>query len=292
MIVTRIHGGLGNQMFQYALGRRLSLATGLPLRFETGSRNPSPLGRFYLDRFPIAGQRAPAIESALRWRARARLLEAPLHAAGLSRRLIRLHRVYVQRSLDFDPAVLQIRHPVYLVGHWQSERYFSDIAATIRADFTPLGGPKTASAALLADIARAESVCVHVRRGDYASNPHLAAAQGVCGMDYYDAARRYIETRVHSPHFFVFSDDIPWCRNAFQAWCNTTFVAHNRVDEPHEDLRLMVQCRHFITGNSTFSWWAAWLGSHSSKHVITPLRWCIAQPENADALIPRHWVRI
>jgi hypothetical protein len=282
MIVVRIHGGLGNQLFQYAIGRRLAIATGQSLRLETGQRNTNHLTKFDLDRYNIVATIAPRLESALLWRPPARLAQA-LRAHRFARR----HRLFIQRGTEFCDELLTIGGNVYLVGCWQSERYFAQSADTIRAELTLKQGPTGPNARFAEAIKNRESVFLHVRRGDYLTIPEMAA-DVVCNLDYYRRAWSKMKQLVPDAECFVFSDDIEWCKRSLSFLGSATFVDHNTPEERHEDLRLMALCKHAIIANSSFSWWGAWLSRHERKVVVGPAR-CAESDSN---YLPPSWHRV
>jgi len=292
MIIVRIHGGLGNQMFQYAMGRHLSLRTGAPLWFETGGYNPSPLGRFDLDRFHTVGKTVSAPLAVL-------LRRIGRLGGAVGTRWVRvvalaqpLHRICVQKTIHFDPHALELRPPVYLIGYWQCERYFKDIADVIRSDFAVKGEPSAENQRVLDRIAEEVSVCVHVRRTDYVTNPTTAGMYGVRGVPYYRAASKLIADRVSGLHYFVFSDDIPWARENLTFLERATFVDHNSPADRHEDMRLMMQCKHFIIANSSFSWWPAWLSTHPEKVVVASQTWFSTTDAGTNDILPPSWLRV
>src|SRR5262249_39041231 len=142
------------------------------------------------------------------------------------------------------------------------------------------------------EILSTDAVGLHVRRGDYLLPE--GAHMHIIGMDYYRRAAELISERVLNPHFFVFSDDIQWCARTLDIRYPHTFVVQ---DQPSErwtaaDFRLMTLCKHFVIANSTFSWWAAWLGSHQDKIVVAPSEWIHNDTEGSKAITPVSWVRV
>lgn len=298
MIIARLMGGLGNQMFQYALGRRLALQHGTELKVDldwllresriTSDTTPHD---YNLPHFRIAATAATAAEIApLRlppvrgWRRRLRRARLALTPA---RRWTHAQ----ERSLAFQPRVLRTGPHVYLEGYWQSPRYFEAVADRIRADFALAAPPDPRNAALLADIARGNAVAVHVRRGDYLSSPGAARVHGVCGLDYYAAALALIAARVPEPRFFLFSDDPDWARANLRVPGPATTVSHNGA-QPWEDIRLMRACRHFVIANSSFSWWGAWLAAPAGKIVVAPQRWALEPGLNVATRHPASWITL
>jgi hypothetical protein len=176
---------------------------------------------------------------------------------------------------------------VTFYGYWQTEKYFADIEEVLRRDLVVRDALDGLNQELAQTIRSVNSVSVHVRHGDNATA--VAAAYGVLPEEYFRTAISRIVQQVSNPQFFVFSDDIPWAKEALVPGYPTTFVAHNGDAKNYEDLRLMSFCRHHIVGNSTFSWWGAWLGKKDGQIVYAPQRYYqnIDRP-NPD-LYPVSW---
>lgn len=286
-IVTHIVGGLGNQMFQYAVGRSLSLATGQELKLDLSSMRKYTRRQFALEQFDI---KAPAASPA----------DLPgTHKQstfdGWVRQLFdkrKSCRHFVERDQSFDPGVLSLTGPVYLEGYWQSEKYFSSISDTIRRDFS-LSAPFTAPrAAVLGKIKNANAVSVHVRRGDYVTNPSANAVHGTLEPSWYESAMSRMAERIASPTFFVFSDDPAWAKvNLPSAW-PTVFVEPQGDGLDAQDMLMMAACSNHIIANSTFSWWGAWLNPEPGKHVIAPSNWFKSTAHTDKDLVPADWERI
>lgn len=286
-VIVRLEGGLGNQLFQYAAGRSLALTTGQELLLDTSAYREDPLRVYQLDHFAIAARPLGAGDVPL----------LKLRRSRLRRLLPRRCRVEIVREafparvpIWPEPEAASDRGTPYLVGYWQSERYFAAVADTIRREVRVNAAPEGRNAELLDDIAAGDAVAIHVRRGDYVSNPAATAYHGLCGLEYYEAAIRRIAESVPRPHCFVFSDDLDWVRTNLDTGHPTTFVGHN-ADAPWEDLRLMAACRHFIVANSSFSWWGAWLGAWPGKQVIAPARWFRADHGGEGEIVPAGWLR-
>jgi hypothetical protein len=297
VVIARLLGGLGNQMFQYATGRALALRRGATLKLDiTGFAEVGPHTerRYELDSFQIHA--SPADAEDLGQFGRSRRAEYPPLDRVL--RWLRIDRsngawpVYRERHFQFDPALPQLRAPVYLDGYWQSERYFSDIAAPLRQEFTAKMPLDPENEALGRSIDAVNAVSLHVRRGDYVNNPATNRFHGVCSLDYYQRALDYISLRVKEPHLFVFSDDQRWTRANLRCAVTTTFVDVNSPDCGYRDMGLMARCRHHIIANSSFSWWGAWLNPSHEKIVIAPDRWFGASRNDTRDLLPPSWVRL
>ncbi len=193
---------------------------------------------------------------------------------------------------DIEQKKRYFRNPFQkiLSGNRQSENYFKDIEKEIRADFTLKEKLSENAEKIKNEIEKSHSVAIHVRRGDYASNPKTRAKHGLCSPDYYAKAVAYISTRVPSAKFFVFSDDIEWVKKNIPLPLSTTYVSGSNISEC-EELVLMSMCKHDIIANSTFSWWGAWLNQNKEKIVIAPKIW-FASGIDENNLIPESWIRL
>jgi hypothetical protein len=291
MIVVRIHGGLGNQLFQYAVGRHLSLATRQGLALDVGFANPDPLGAFGLTPFRIVGRILPNSAHTFWLGPVSRVVERVQRAIPSAMSMAALHRVFIQQGPRFDDRLLKIRGSAYLVGNWQSFKYFSGSGDVLARELQLGGEADGENAQILAQIRGSGSVGVHVRRGDYVRNPKIASAYAVCDTAYYERAREIVLRRRPDARFFVFSDEIEHVSKQLGHWARTTFVGNNPPSARHEDFRLLTNCRDFIVANSSFSWWAAWLGRDSEKTVVAPAVWANDPEWDTDDIVPPDWIR-
>ena len=240
MIVVRLKGRLGNQMFQYAAGRALALRLGVDLALDNrvyDDRGPCALDVFNIVTVEPPRDRLPSREKTLLRR-----------ALAYRRGMLRTRReLEVAGRRIFTPWLLGAQDWTYLQGYFQDDRYFADHAETIRRELTPREPPNATASMWLAQIeAEPFAVSVHVRRGDF------VGSQDEHQAGYYRAAMLRLASR--NATFFIFSDDPEWCRRELQA---DNIVTGNA---PHDDLRLMAACRdHVRTPGSSFSWWGGWL---------------------------------
>ena len=197
--------------------------------------------------------------------------------------------VFNERSFDFDPRFPECGAQTYLVGYWQSERYFASVADLVRQELTYQRAPDAANARWLARIRAANAVCVHVRRGDYLLPAHFRH-HGLCSAEYYRRAVGLMRERFADPQFFVFSDDWSWCRKHL-ADDDMVIVDANKPDAGQEELRLMAACRHHVIANSSLSWWGAWLAATADQIVVAPTPWFTHRPATPD-LFPAGWVTL
>lgn len=292
MIVSHIIGGLGNQMFQYASGRALSLLRGVPLKLDIQDFEGYALHNgFELNRvFGFHPQLATTedIKSVLGWRGypsvRPRLFRKQL-------KFLRGPRLFVDTQFTSWSQISQVPDCCYLMGNWQTEMYFKPVEDIIRSDFE-FEPPLTGENKEVADqIKGSIAVSLHVRRGDIAVNPASLAFHGLCSLDYYRRAIDYVTARVKHPEFYIFSDDISWVKENLQLSYPTHYIDHNNGSESYNDMHLMSLCNHHIIANSSFSWWGAWLNPRKDKIVIAPELWFIADFDSSD-IVPSDWTKI
>lgn len=288
-VVVELLGGLGNQMFQYATALAVGRRAGLPVRVDTRRLVEDPKRELEIDAFP-----ACRIREAGRWER----LPGDLRRPTLARwaRVAGAPAPLVERGDGFDPRVVAARSGVYLRGYWQCERYFDDCEALVRATFSTerLPSPRVREGGSRLRDPRA--VAVHVRRGDYAHDPVTRSVHGLLPRGYYERAVAHVRARVPDARFHLFSDDPRWVREAF-AWLEGAELGSEPAPDPGpagravEDLARMASCRHHVIANSSYSWWAAWLGGGPGQVVVAPRRWFAEPGRDAADRIPHRWHR-
>ena len=296
MIIVKLMGGLGNQMFQYAAGRRLAHRHNTQLKLDLSfleSGGVTTRRVYELDHLNISAGIATALEVAEYTGTGTNFLQSLLAAVRRSIGLATAepHR-YVERHFQFDPALLDAPDNSYLAGYWQSEKYFADIGDILRHEFAVRAEPDDWNRRMAEEIKATESFSIHVRRGDYVSDKTTGDYHGICSLRYYQAAVDMVVSQVRSPHFFVFSDDPAWVKENLTVHYPMTYMDHNGPGRGHEDLRLMSLCRHHIIANSSFSWWGAWLCRNPDKIVIAPDTWFNKGEIDTKDLLPARWIRI
>lgn len=277
MIIVNIMGGLGNQMFQYAAARHLSIINNTQLKIDASNFNKCTANKehsFQLDSFNISAPQALKYEvtqfrpssnkfNKIITRIR-KALECPATDSAN-------HLLYSEpQGSCFKPDFFKLGPDVYLFGYFNSYKYFEPIRAILVEEYTPKKPISFEARNVLKLIETTNSVSIHIRRGDYVTDPNVKKCiEGIITDNYYNNAIEYISSRVDCPHFFVFSNDMPWVKGNLDFPFATTFVDINSPQKGYEDLWMMSRCKHNITaGGSTFSWWAAYLNTNREKIII------------------------
>lgn len=269
MIVTRLIGGLGNQLFQYAIARHLAEIHNTTLLIDVSEFETYKLHKYSLFAFNIRENIAEGKD-----------IEALTYIK--------------EKHYHFDPDFKNFSNDILLKGYWQSEKYFIDIAAIIREEVTWKNSVTGKDKELLEQISLYDSVSLHIRRGDYISNAYEDQILISSELDYYYRCVNYITQNIRHPHFFIFSDDPKWVKENLRLEYPVTYVDHNDAGKNYEDLRLMSQCKHNIICNSSFSWWGAWLNNNPNKIICAPKQWFSANARNINSkdLVPSSWVKV
>lgn len=267
MIRVVMLGRLGNNLFQYAFGRKLAELRGVPLVLDASWYNSRTWGYVSaIRRFP--GIHDGTVRVVRPFSLGSRLL---LKATGRHHWELGGAPVIREHASDhsFDPSLLTAPGNCVIMGYFQSPRYFQDLGDLLRKELSTAGlGLERGHEALAERLRAANSVAVHVRRTDYVGNPHLHLPSPA----YHQTAMNRLRDAHPDARFFVFSDDIKWCREWF-AGDDTEFVSHYDPTDPLTDLHLLSLANHHIIANSSYSWWAAWLGRKSGQKVFMPDQW-------------------
>jgi len=180
----------------------------------------------------------------------------------------------------------------YFSGYWQSDKYFTKIENIIRTVFSfDINKVSDQNKSIIFEMQRRNAVSLHIRRGDYESNPDAKLILGgICDMNYYNKCISYIHENVEDPFFYIFSDDSEWVKEHLSFILNSKFIDWNRNENCWQDMFLMSQCSHNIIANSSFSWWGAWLNSNPNKIVIGPVKWF--NTNEVSDILPENWIRI
>ncbi len=295
MVVTRLLGGLGNQMFQYAFGRAVAIKNNTHLLLdikELANKDAKHIYRNYsLNQLSIKAELLVGeieIESK-------RKKDIP---KNIFHKLIgkQKFKSIVEQKFHFDEKMPFPEDNSYLQGYWQSPKYFEAIENEIRNEFQYTAPLSKAANNFLTDINNAKAVSLHIRRGDYANNPETLAYHGMCDLDYYVRAINFVSSKIENPVYFIFSDDSKWVEENFNSAAlgfdfKCVLVCKENLNQ-FEDLKLMSSCKHAIIANSSFSWWGAWLINQNEKIVVAPQKWLANTDINTDNLFPAQWIRM
>lgn len=267
MIIVRIVGGLGNQMFQYAYAKALQ-QKGYEVRIDISQfKNYKLHGGYQLHKYQIDLKEASFLQ----------VLFANL----------RFIKPTKEKSLLFDKKLLLLQGNKHVKGYFQTEKYFLNIREQLIHQFTIKEDISNQTSEIAKKIKTQTNTCaVHIRRGDYVSNKKNQAIHGICSLEYYQTAIKLMDEKYKNMHYFIFSDDISWSKENLNIK-NAIYVDTKSI--PHEDLFLMSLCKHNITANSSFSWWGAWLNQHLEKTVIAPKKWFVSK-ENEIAC--SNWIKL
>lgn len=285
MIVIEASGGLGNQMFQYALYKKLEFM-GKDVFFDTSffrskwSNRELELGVFDVQYRSILDKDVAFIRG---YGYQDSLIDKMKYKMKPSKFI-----VYKDIIEKVQPEIMMMDN-VYLSGYWQSEKYFKDIRDIILQEFSFPEEIKKRATDLCERIKEENSVSLHVRRSDYLTEQNIKLYGNICNEKYYKSAMDYMESQVNKLHYYVFTDDLQWA-NAYFIGDKYTIVDGNRGKDSWVDMYLMSQCKHNIIANSTFSWWGAWLNQNDNKIVVSPSKWF--NTYDAQDIICNEWVRV
>lgn len=290
MIITKLGGGLGNQMFQYAIGRALALRQGDRLLLDTttySAHTDDPNYRGYgLGNFNVEADEASIEE-----------IESVKYPKGKLARKLWVsfeYRVLRRRHVKFEPSVMRRKGNIYLEGYWQSPKYFNAIRATLVKELNLKRGFSPAAQDIASTISKSKghSVSLHVRRGDYvASEANIKLYGSHCNEGYYSKALGILSAQKGDLSVFVFSDDIEWVKGNLPMPTDTVYVSETSAPD-YERMMLMALCQSHIIANSTFGWWPAWLDDKQGKTVIAPSVWIPGIDLPVDDILPSEWIRI
>lgn len=296
MVIIELLSGLGNQLFQYAAGKTLSLEKKTPLKldktwFELDIEKTTPRN-YGLDPYMLQPDFASRKEIDYFLKPDITSITGKIRTKLDSMKPNHKKLVYKEPYFHYDINFTKASSNIYLIGYWQSEKYFKSQEAQIRNDFRfrfPLTGKNEHWEQL---INSTNAISLHVRRTDMINNPDIVKTHGSCGLDYYLEAANRISEGLEQPVFFIFSDDPEWCKaNLHLSW-PVHYIDNNQGDLAYIDMQLMSMCKHHVIANSSFSWWGAWLNTSNSKRVIAPKRWFADNTKDTSDLIPSDWMRI
>jgi len=285
MIVVRLIGGLGNQMFQYAMAKNVAVKNNVILKLDisdlinSDNQGNYTIRNFELNNFNIKSEIAVS-EELNYFKKKSKFLRY------LNKLIpIGYKSLIDEKKLSFDKRILNLKGNKYFTGYWQSELYFREIRNQLLDEFT-LITINSDLQNIINDIKNSESVSMHIRRGDYIikySDYYYTQTP-----EYYLNSLKNITAKYPKIKVFVFSDDIEWAKTNIKTDVEIIFVTPNKS---YEDLFLMSLCKHNIIANSSFSWWGAWLNENPDKICIAPTNWFKDKTIKID-IIPNNWVTI
>lgn len=294
MIIVKLVGGLGNQLFQYAFAR--SVSSRLKTKFSL-DRNPFDtyytLHKYSLGHFNIKQSFAKDSDfCGFVWvRKQNKLFDIFYKYLRAKSKILPFY--YPEQRFHFDPSVFS-KNQTYFDGFWQTEKYFKEIEKDLIEELTLTEPLSSYSQEILEKIKTSNAVSLHVRRADYITNKHANTVFGTCSMDYYKKAIEHVTKHTTLPTFFIFSDDYAWAVENFKFLIYPVICVQNTAEKNYEDLILMSSCKHNIIANSSFSWWGAWLNQNKEKIVIAPTKWFSTQKTttSTEDIIPDAWIKI
>ncbi len=284
MIISKLLGGLGNQMFQYAVGMHLAYKLKMPYYLDIDQLNRDTLRNYELNHFNISASIA----------SEKNITSFPVGASSL-KQFFNSRKYVVEEELNYNPHLLDLKKPSYLEGYWQSEKYFHEIREIIGNEFVIISPLSDQTLAIEEELHTSYNcVGVHFRRGDYVANAKTNKVHGICSLDYYESAINHFREKYSNLKLYIFSDDIDWVKENLKVNVPVSYVHHNDAEHAYQDLYLMSQCKHQIIANSSFSWWAAWLNSNENKEIVAPSKWFVDTNRENQAvdIVPESWLRL
>lgn len=287
MKIIRFNGGLGNQMFQYALylslkNKGYKVYGDLSFFRIKKEHNGYELNKIF---GVLIDEKYNEIYKFF--------LETNMIVIKILRMILRVifkERYVYQKDTVFSKELLINSKIKVYSGCWQSEKFFLEIKDQIYRDFKFSKFNEKENILIEKKIKEVNSVSIHVRRGDYLNYKNIYAE---VTKNYYQNAIDYIEKRIEEPVFFIFSDDIKWCKKNLKLKGIFYYIDWNKNEKSYRDMQLMSLCKNNIIANSTFSWWGAWLNKNENKIVIAPQNWyLIGSKLNDQDIIPLNWKKI
>jgi hypothetical protein len=286
VIIIKIIGGLGNQMFQYAYAKALE-ENGFNVKIDISAFKTYKLhGGYQLDKYNIDLNSSTIEENNLFYRDN--IFKKVLNKLG-----IKNSKIIKERNLLFDETLLKVEDNNYIDGYFQCEKYFINIKNVILEQFLLKTDLSDYAKVLKDKIINSKNSCsIHIRRGDF-TNKTNSNIHGCCSLDYYNKSVEILNSKLDSVNYFIFSDDIKWVKENLNI-SNATYIDDETKRIPHEDIYLMSLCKNNIIANSSFSWWGAWLNKNESKIVIAPKRWFVHKELESFSkdIVCESWLKV
>ena len=293
MIYIQIKGGLGNQMFQFAIGKILAIHHNTKLLLEKEFYTNSETSSFHtprnfeLDIFNVKYETA-ALKDLEEFRNFS-------FATKLKKKLgLNFPMSYHEKNFEYNSKLKEKKPPLYLVGYFQSYKYFNGYEDTIYDLFKfPVKKLDPVNSNVLQLIKNTISVGIHIRRGDYVHDNKTKSFHGNLKKEYYLKALSRIKKEHIDLQLIFFSDDSEWVKQEFSDLnIPKYFVDHNLGKDSWKDMFLMSKCNHNIIANSSFSWWGAFLNRNNHKKVFAPKNWFSDPSINTSDITPPNWIKI
>ena len=280
MIIVRVTGGLGNQMFQYAMYKSLE-KKGKLVKLDSKSfyETKKEHNGYELERIFDIKPNKPTKEDLEKFD------ENNISTLfKIKRKLFGDKKfVYDTKEYVFNKDVYKLKNS-YLNGYWQSIKYFEGIENDIKKDFRFKNQLDNKNLEILNEIENSNSISIHIRRGDYMSPENYNMYGCIATPTYYKKAIKVIEEKVENPTFFVFSNDMDWVKKNIQINSRVFYIDINSGNGSYKDMQLMSNCKHNIIANSSVSWWGAWLNENKNKIVIAPKKWINREDVDSDKI--------
>ena len=276
MVIVKLYGGLGNQMFQYAAGKSLSLRLDTALFFDLGWFD-------HVKKVRLATRRSYELNL---------FGINPKQMSMLERLSLRKHPPikFVEKSYGYQKTFKSLSGNIFLDGYWQSYKYFQDHGEEVADEFAFPGLNESSQISDL--INSTSSISLHIRRGDYATNSQVKKIHGLLSQSYYNDAVDVAQLGLKNPHLFIFSDEPDWVRNNMKFSIPSMVVSVKSETQAADEMHLMSLCKNNIIANSSFSWWAAWLNNNPNKVVVAPKKWFSSADADLNDRLPSEWKKI
>lgn len=318
MIIIRLTSGLGNQLFQYATARNIAYKHNTILKIDkisyysddfrscelfnykinayeiktTDLLKLKPLQGYFLLFVKFFAGRIRAARLYLKFESKWLNYYAHYNTKFSQLNPLIKKRILIQRYYHYDDEILKTPDNIYLIGYFQSWKYFNDIRSILIKELQPKFPIIGKNNEILTTIRDCNSVSIHIRRGDYFTNKENRELFEVYNLEYFQKAIQLIKTKINNIQLFLFSDDINWVKNNFKVDEEIYYIEKQDERQTIIDLYLMSNCKHNIISNSSFSWWGAWLNNNPEKIVIAPKKWLNSDDYNIKDLLPPNWIRI
>lgn len=288
MIIVKLQGGLGNQLFQYATGLALAKRHHTLLKVDSTFLKQDAKGHYTQRHLEL-----PIFNTEIKEANENDLSYFTFNENKFWRRFKKQFPnwfnvvVMNESQINVEPSFFKLPANTYLNGYWQSEKYFLEIRETllqqlvIKSEYL-----KNIENEVSLIKSSSQSVAVHVRRGDYVTLASATEFHGSCDINYYETAAAQFS---NATTFFIFSDDLEWCKQHLNFKSKTHYI---KSPTAYTDFYLMSLCQHQIIANSSFSWWAAWLNTNASKKIIAPKHWFADKRLNTSDIYPSSWIKV